>query len=87
MVVAVSELDLELDAAEERRGRMEDEAVGARLEVVGETRTAVAVGRGGCDGGAVAKELDRDARGGALVNAREEEIAREHRTQAARLWA
>jgi cytosine/adenosine deaminase-related metal-dependent hydrolase len=26
-------------------------------------------------------------RGGALVNAREEEIAREHRTQAARLWA
>jgi cytosine/adenosine deaminase-related metal-dependent hydrolase len=26
-------------------------------------------------------------RGGALVNAREEEIAREHRVQAARLWA
>ena len=26
-------------------------------------------------------------RGGALVNAREDEIAREHRVQAARLWA
>jgi hypothetical protein len=26
-------------------------------------------------------------RGGALVNAREDEIARDHRAQAARLWA
>ena len=29
MVVPVPQLDLELDAAEERRGRMEDEPVGA----------------------------------------------------------
>ena len=32
MVVAVAELDVELDAAEERRRRVEDDRVGARLE-------------------------------------------------------
>ena len=36
-MVALAELDLELDAAEERRRRMEDEPVRAGLELVGET--------------------------------------------------
>ena len=44
MVVAVVELDLELDALEERRRRMEDEPVGTRVELVGELRAPVAVG-------------------------------------------
>ena len=36
MVVAVRELDLQLDPREERGGRMEDEAVRARREIVRE---------------------------------------------------
>ena len=44
MVVAGLELDLELDATEERRRRVEDEAVGPRLERVGEPGAAVGIG-------------------------------------------
>ena len=44
MVVAVFELDLKLDPREERRGRMEDEAVRARREVVGEACPPVGIG-------------------------------------------
>ena len=49
MVVARLELDLELDATEERRRWMEDEAVGAGLERLGEARASVGVGLGARD--------------------------------------
>ncbi len=45
-MVAVAELHLELDAAEERRRRVEDKAVRAGLEIVGEPGAAVGVGAG-----------------------------------------
>ena len=43
MVVAVGELDLQLDPGEERRGRVEDEPVRAGGELVGEPGAAVGV--------------------------------------------
>ena len=63
MVVAVSELQLELDAAEERRRRVDDEAVQARLEAVGDLCPAVGVGAGGRDLLVAAVKLDRNVRG------------------------
>ena len=44
MVVALVQLDLELDALEERRGRVEDEPVRAGVEVLGEASASVVVG-------------------------------------------
>ena len=44
--MAVFQLDLELDAAEERRGRRERQPVEAGREPVGEPRAAVGVGLG-----------------------------------------
>ena len=44
MVVTLVELDLELDALEERRRRVEDEPVRVRVELVGEARPPVPVG-------------------------------------------
>ena len=44
MVVALFELDLELDALEERRRRVEDEPVRTRVEIVAEARAAVVIG-------------------------------------------
>ena len=63
MVVAGPEHDLDLDAPEERRARVEDEAVGPRAEVVaGEVRdAAVVVGLARGDEVVAAEELDRDA--------------------------
>ena len=47
--MTLPELDLELDAPEERRRWMENERIQARLEPVGEAGAAVAVGLGRCD--------------------------------------
>lgn len=44
MIVPFDELDLELDPAEEDGGRMEDDAVDAGLERIGETGPAVPIG-------------------------------------------
>ena len=64
MVVAVAELHLQLDAAEERRRRVEDEAVRTGLEIVGEPGSAVSVGVGRGDLLRAAMELDGDVWGG-----------------------
>ena len=66
MVVAGPENDLDLDPPEERRARVEDEAVGPRAEVVaGEVRdAAVVVGLARGDEVGAAEELDRDSAGG-----------------------
>ena len=51
MVVTVLELELQLDPAEVRRGRLEGEAVAAGLQFLGEPRSPVTVGlRAGDDG-------------------------------------
>ena len=65
MVVAVGELDLELDAGEERRRRVEHEAVRAGAEVVREASAPVAVGLRGGDGAGAPGQLDRDPDRGA----------------------
>ena len=70
MVVAVRELDLQLDAREEGRRRMEHEAVRPGRQIVGEACPAVGVGLGGRDGGAVAEQLDRDPRRAARLPCR-----------------
>ena len=64
MVVAVGvELELVLDPAEERRRRVEDEAVAPELERVGEAGAAVGVGLGARDLLVALQQLDRDAGG------------------------
>ena len=101
MVVAVAELDLELDPPEERARRVEDDAVRARLRLGEIAHAAVVVGDALARNRPVrAQQLDGDpgrgsaafgvedvVRAGALVRASEEEIAREQRKEAARLWA
>lgn len=62
--MAVVERDLELDAAEERRGRVEDDPVDAGLEPLGEVGAAVGVRRCGRDAGRVMPQLNRNALGG-----------------------
>jgi hypothetical protein len=76
VVVPCAELDLELDAEEERRARMEDEAVRAFLEVRGKLCDPPVVVRG-----PLGDEVVRD---GHLALASEEDIAKEHRRQARR---
>ena len=61
MIVAALQLELELDAPEERRGRMEDESVAAGIESVCEARAAVVVGLCLCDRLGAMEELDRDS--------------------------
>jgi len=61
VVVALGELDLQLDAREERRVRVEDKAVRPRREIVGETCSTLDVGLGAPHRGAVREQLDRDA--------------------------
>ena len=77
MVVAFLQCELELDAAEERRRWMEDEAVVAGFEAGGELRDAtVAVRLAGADRLAAPEELDADAaRGRALAGV--EDVGRE----------
>ena len=59
MVVAVAELDLELDAREERRGRPEHQLVPAGHELVGQLGdAAVGVRLAGGDDRALPCELD-----------------------------
>jgi hypothetical protein len=64
--VAGTELDLDLDAPEERRARVKHEPIGTRAELVaGELRdAAVVVGLARGDEVVAAEELDRDAAGG-----------------------
>ena len=64
MVVAVGELDLQLDPREERRGRVEDEAVRAGGEAVREPGAPVAVRLRDRHRAVRSRELDRDAGGG-----------------------
>lgn len=62
MVVSLRELDLELDPREVRRGRVEDERVGARLEAVRELRDpTVGVRLAGRHGAGTVEELDSHA--------------------------
>ena len=61
MIVAVGELELELDTPKERRGRMEDEAVAAGIEPVCEAGAAVVVGRRLSRSLGATEELDRDS--------------------------
>ena len=69
MVVAFLQRELELDSSEERRRRMEHEAVLAGVEAHGELRDPTIVVRlAGADRFAAAEELDADAaRGRALA--------------------
>src|SRR5207249_7270050 len=71
------ELDLELDPPEVRRGRMEDEAVAARLERLGEAGDPpVVVGAALGDELGLSEELDPNAAGrGALAGV--EDVRRE----------
>ena len=61
MVVAVGELDLELHAGEEGRRWVEDEAVGAGVELLREARPSVVVRRHRGHGSAPVTELDGHA--------------------------
>ena len=63
-MVPVTELHFELDAADERRRWMEDEAVRAWLEIVAEACSAVGIGAGCGDLLGAAVELDCDVRSG-----------------------
>ena len=67
--MAGPELDLDLDAPEERRAGVEDEPVRARAELVagelGDAAVVVGLARG--DEVVAAEELDRDAAGGLAV--------------------
>jgi len=62
VVVAVAELDLQLDALEERRRRMEDEAVRTRRDVGELTDTSVGVRHARTDELVTAEELDVHSR-------------------------
>ena len=54
------ELELQLDAAEERRGRMEDERVRARNQLLREAQAPIRVGRPARHRRAVQQQLDVD---------------------------
>ena len=86
MEVTVAELDLQLDAGEERRGRVEDEPVGAGLEVVGQAGAAVLVGARDSDHSRAAEELYCDV-GGRLAGARVEDMGGQRRSIMARIFA
>ena len=64
MVVAVGQLQLELDAAEERGRWVEDEPVDAGVERIGEAGAAVGVCRCNRDLLGAAEQLDLDSRRG-----------------------
>jgi hypothetical protein len=62
VVVAFAQLELELDAAEERGRRVKDEAVGAGLELVCEAGASVGVGRDSRDLLVAPEQADGDTR-------------------------
>ena len=84
--MAVLELDLELDAAEKRRRRGEDEAVDAGREIVREPGTAIGVRLRGRDDVAVLPELHRHPDAG-LSGAGVEHMGREGAAHGANLRA
>ena len=56
-----AELELQLDAAEERGRRVEDQRVRARNQLLGEAQASVRVGLTACHGRSVPQQLDADA--------------------------